>query len=149
MKANVYCLFVDSSCKVNEALMVITPLLLSTEDTGHGASRGLLSEDRSTLDWMEKILSEMTNEQDRQKTGGPGNEHQHFQHDWHDWHRDKCNKQTWLDWQEAQKERIADISKDMQTLQEEDFIPEAGHEHTTWTTSTVFLLFLSFIISLS
>ena len=34
---------------------------------------------------------------------------------------------TWRDWQAAQEERMAGISKDMQDLQEEGFIPEAQH----------------------
>ena len=116
MKAKAYyTLSIDSTCEVNEALMVITSLFLSTEDTSHGASR-LLTEDISTLDRIEKTLGETTNDlnkTDRRLTNlsvslnnfnltGTGNV------------MNATN--TWRDWHLAQEERMADISKDMQDL---------------------------------
>ena len=150
MKAKAYyTLSIDSTCEVNEALMVITPMLLSTEDTGHGASK-LLTEATSTLDRMEKTLGETTN--DLNKTDRRLSDLSvSFRAFNLTGTRNAVNATNdWRDWQEAQEERLADISKDVQDLQDDGFIPEAVHEHTTWATSTiVFIVLIILIIALA
>ena len=141
-------LSIDSTCKVNEVLMVITTLLLSTEDTGHGASR-LLTEAASTLDRMEKTLGEMTNELN--KTDRRLTDLSVSLHNFNLTGKGSVENatSTWRDWQVSQEERMEDISKDVQNLQDDGFIPEAIHEHITWATSTiVFIVLVILIIAL-
>ena len=143
-----YTLSISNDCEVNEALIVITPLLLSAENTGHGASR-LLSEEASTLDRMEKTMTETSsnlNETDKRLTSLTAS-------------LDSFNMtgsgsmlnvtNTWREWKLAQEEKMQDISKDIENMQDDGFIPEAIHEHTTWATSTVvFVILIILLITL-
>ena len=140
-------LSISCNCEVNEALIVITQMLLSAENTGHRASR-LLSEDRSTLDRMEKTLTEMSNclnKMDMRLTSLTAS-------------LDSFNMtgsgsmlnvtNTWREWKLAQEQRMQDISKDVEGLQDDGFIPEAIHEHTTWATTVVFVILIILLIAL-